>query len=249
MQVRTLLIGMALTLSGCQLPDYVQTMLPAQEESSSATTSLSIVSSGSGLEYGDAEPVSSMNIARPMSTPVIPVEERLLPDGTLEVGDPNAPVTITLITHHSCSYCATMTEEELPRVIQDFVAHGTAKVHIQLLQLKKYPQSMTQEKFFYCAAKQGKGMIAHHELLKTNVTASKADAAFAKKVGITTKDFQNCIAADETNAVLQAMQQNLEAQKVTVVPILVINGTTMTGLPDYGDLKGAIEDALRKANY
>lgn len=214
------------------------------KSSGTQSSSISAASdSGSILEYGDTEGVdsskgSSSSLADDRTT------ERLLPNGALELGMANAPLTLTLFTHHACGYCHTFEQEELPRLLGDFVEKGTLKLDIVPLELRKYPQSAMQEKVFICSAAQGKGLDAHRLLFTASVTAPKAETTLAKALKLDAKTFSACLKSPDTEALIKAEQDEAASLNITLVPTFVLDGKTMVGLRSYADLRGSIEEAM-----
>lgn len=241
---KLMIVGMAVSLTACEplLPPMIQngtTTSAVQHSVSSETASGSLTDAE--LEYGDGE-------AAPVSpAPVLPEEvltERLLPSGALELGNPNAPVTLSVFTHHSCEYCRTFTDKELPRLITDFVNKGQLKIEIMPLNLKKYPISALQEKMFICSGKIGRGLDTHRTLFWMNLTGKTPEATMAKELKVDAKAYAACVASAETEAMRAALQDVLQKAEITLVPTLMLQGELYVGLMNYADLRGKIEAVL-----
>ncbi len=213
------LILSLLLLSGCVIERTEKPAEPATSTGSSAIPA----------EGDDLDPVTALPL-----TGTGGLAEALLPTGFLSLGNADAPVTILLWTHPSCRYCREFLEKQLPRMAEDFLLHGTVRLQIGLLPLRKYPQSQTQAVSLLCAAAQGKGI----PMLKALFEGNTEDIAVEKT------SFSECQASARTQE-LQTLQASLaRALDVTLVPTFFINGKKQTGLPDYPDLRGAIQEAL-----
>lgn len=214
---------------------------------SAATASTASATNGSrdDLEYGDSDaPVSS--------APLVPVihktdlSERWTTDGLLEIGSANAPLTLTLITHQSCSYCREFADEQLDHLLEDQVIAGKIALRIGLLNIKKYPQSTAQEKAFVCSALFGKGLLGHKTLFRMRPEDKKGIAAFAKEIGVDAKKFAACIDAKDTALAVATMEQFSKDRAVTLVPTFLLGEEKMEGLMDYAELTAAVNKALTK---
>ena len=236
-------LGVALLLAACAMPTIPT---PAPENSSSpASSSTSSEDAGTGttLEYGDSEAADTSSSSSVMETFA---SERLLANGILELGNADAKLTVTLFTHHSCGYCRMFMEEELPRLLSDFVEKGIVKLQIIPLELKKYTQSVVQEKYFVCSAMQSKGLEAHRALFSANVMDKKAEVTIGKLRKLEAKALTICLKDVQTEAILKAQQELATSQNITLVPTFIIQGKTLVGLRGYADLRGEIEAALAK---
>lgn len=236
-----LAVGFALVLAGCTKSLIVRgpntPAAPVQQATESSKQN-----EPQALEYGDSEAASTTGSLLGNEH----VGERILPTGIVEIGDPAAPVTVLLFTHHSCNYCHTFTDERLPGLLRDFVDRGKVRVQIAQLNISKYPQSATQAKALVCAAAQGKGIVMHKELFNQLGWDDKAMMALAKKIGLKENLFMDCLKAPGTASSVQLQQSLARSLGVTLVPTYFVDGQKYVGLPQYPDLRGRIEEALSK---
>lgn len=160
--------------------------------------------------------------------------EALLPTGFLSIGNADAPVTLLLWTHPSCRYCQEFLDRQLPRLTEDFLRPGTVRLQIGFLPLRKYPQSQTQAASFLCAAAQGKGFPTLLGLFEGST----------EEMSVAKVSFNECMTSPRTQELLTLHASLARALDVTLVPTFFLNGEKMTGLSDYPDLRGAIQEAL-----
>lgn len=236
-------LGLALLLTACTEPNTPTPGIQTASSAASSAISSDASSAETVLEYGDSEAAGASSAA---SVHEIFASERFLSNGVLELGNTDAKITVTLFTHHSCSYCRTFMEEELPRLITDFVEKGNVKLQIVPLELRKYPQSTMQEKYFVCGAMQSKGLELHQLLFTANVMDKKAEATIGKLLKLDAKALTACLKDPQTEAIIKAQQEIATSQNITLVPTFIINGKTLVGLRGYADLRGEIETTLAK---
>jgi len=167
--------------------------------------------------------------------------ERLLANGILEIGKVGSGLTLRIFAEHHAAYSKDFAEEQLPRLLSEFVANDQLKIQIVILPLQKYAGSVESAKALYCAAKQEKG-LAMHELLFTKPDALKENAETLK---LDVPAFETCLRSDEVTAKVQ-MQKDLATQsETTLIPTFFLDDQKFVGLPYYADLQGRIEAALR----
>jgi protein-disulfide isomerase len=190
---------------------------------------------GSGMQASSAAAASTASGS-------VAVTERLLSGGVLEIGDANAPVSLTLFINYASSYSQQFDQNLLPQLIRDFVSTGKLRVGIVPLDLKEYPDSATSAALLLCAAKQGKGR-AMNDLLFGNATASVLQKEIGD-IGLDLGALQTCLKSDALQTMLAQEAQTANAYSITLVPSYLLNSRVYTGLPEYGDLTGQINDAL-----
>jgi protein-disulfide isomerase len=174
---------------------------------------------------------------------MLAIPERLLAGGLLEIGREDAPVSLLLLTNHSCDYCRRFHREQLPRLIAEFVADGQARVTLVPFQLKKYADSAEHARLSLCAARQGRGRQMHDALFAG--AGARADAA---AYGLDADMLERCMDDPTAAAEIESQRSWARALGVDLIPTFVIDGQRLTGLPDYADLRGRLEAALRDAS-
>lgn len=167
--------------------------------------------------------------------------ERLLPNGILEIGKTGSGLTLLLFTEHHSPYPRDFAEEQLPRLLSEFVTTDNLKIQIAILTLQKYPGSTESAKALYCAARQGKGLRMHY-LLFAKPDTYNANAA---ELELDVPTFETCMRSDDATAKIAAQQQLAAETETTLIPTFFLDGEKFVGLPYYADLRARIEKTLR----
>lgn len=214
--MRRFLVITALFLTGCIPPQGNN-----QQASSSASGAASSVATGTGTEI-------------PFDAP--------LPD-TLELGDTEADVRMTIFTNHACAYCKDFQRSIMPRLMDEFVRDGSVHVTVVPFALNKYPSSDRAALLQVCAVQQGKG-LEMNDVLFTHTIDSPAFRTQLTTFGIDEAALQACTASAEARSAVDAQKALAQSHNVTVVPTYVIDDTIFTGLPEYADLRGQIREAM-----
>ncbi|MDD4627860.1 MAG: thioredoxin domain-containing protein [Candidatus Peribacteraceae bacterium] len=239
---RLLLPFFALILASCTLP--VRTPPAEQAESSSSSLSVSSVSSARIEEVegtGERAPTTEE------LTETGSLAERLLPSGVLEVGEAAAPVTLLIFTEHNCSYCRQFLTELFPRLRSEYVDKGILKIQIAMLTLKKYAASSDAAHGLICASAQGKGFQMHRILFQNPNKSPDAIRSYAQEMALDQKTFDACLKSGATAELVSGQEGWAGSLNVSVVPAFFLNGEKFIGLPYYPDLRGRIEEAIKKA--
>ncbi|MFA7681978.1 MAG: thioredoxin domain-containing protein [Candidatus Peribacteraceae bacterium] len=170
------------------------------------------------------------------------IAERLLPNGILDIGDPDAPVTMLLFTEHHARYTRPFENDHFPQLLEEFIVPGTLRLQIAILPLKKFPNSQTAATGLLCAAMQNKGLPMHHTLSQRLEEERLAPEIYAEELGLDMKMFNECMTNEETARMLEQQKAWAGSLDVTLVPTFFLNGERHVGLPNYADLRGMIEE-------
>jgi len=171
--------------------------------------------------------------------------ERLLSSGTIDIGNPDAPLTLLVFTEHHCNYCKEFNSEHLLRLIADFVQSGKLRVQIAYFPLQKYPQSINAAKAVLCAATQQKGLALNNILFERVYKGPGSAKNYAKELEMDTTLFAACMEDAETVATVTRQKEWAQSLGVEYVPTFFLNGEKFVGLPYYADLRGRIELEIR----
>lgn len=175
---------------------------------------------------------------------IIPSNEQLLPSGALEMGNPNAPVTLLLFTNHACAYCRAFHDDLIPRLLRDSETKDMVKVQIMAFALQKYNQSNAAATHLICAGLQGKGTAMHSLLFRSSV-GSVAFTTGMNELGLDMAVMNECLQGEGVQGVIAAQQSFAQSLDVTLIPSYFINGTKYVGLPEYADLRGQVLTARK----
>ena len=231
-----------LLVSGCiEHSDGAETTTPSL---SSSAESAAPHSAEAPLEAGDV--AASIATVAP-DTASGALQERTGTNQGLETGQENAPVALTVYTNHSCRYCAEFTRNHLERLLTDFVAPGLLKIEIIPFPLQKYPSSDLEAKTLLCATEQGRGLAMHRALFSLNPRTEAAILTMAKEQALDAKALAGCLKSDRLQEKLNVQKAQAVLHGVSFVPAFSIDGQTKTGLPDYPDLRGWIQEELEQA--
>lgn len=99
-------------------------------------------------------------------------------DGSLTVGDPDAPALVVEFMDFSCSHCANFSHS-IDRLVQDYVMTGEARLTLTVLTFVGGPYSETAGVAQYCAAEMGFGWDMHG-LLFSEYEAKGAQTAYTR---------------------------------------------------------------------
>lgn len=222
-------IAIALLLAACVPPD--QQNLSQSSAGSSATSS-----HGPMTEGDDVMPITG--------TGSYQANERLLASGMIEIGNANAPVSLVLLTNYSCAYCKEFQDVLVPRLITDFIRTDKIRISIVPFNLQKYTESEQSAGMVICAAQLGKGWPMHQLLFREKMnTKAFSDTLITLELDRT--QLNTCAASDNIRATVAAQQAVSRSFGVNVVPSYFINGRMYEGMPEYADLRGQIEEAMK----
>lgn len=170
------------------------------------------------------------------------------------LGEPTAPVLIELYEDFQCPACTVFTRTTEPRLLQDFVATGIARLAFRQFPFIG-PESLRAAEASLCADAQGR-FWDYHDLLFANQAGENQGAfsdrrlsAFAESLGLDMEAFESCFNdstyRDEVFAEFQAGRE----LGVNSTPTVVVNGRIVEGaaanlVPSYELIAAAIEAAL-----
>lgn len=216
----------ALLLSACAFPAQPQNM----DSSSSAT-----VSSRGRTTEGDDTPITG--------TGSYQANERLLPSGMVEIGNANAPISLVVVTNYGCAYCKEFQSTLINHVITDYVRSDKVRISILPFALQKYTDSEKTAGTLLCAGQLSKGWPMHQVLFAEKMN-SKPYNDMLTILQMDRAQLEACAASDNIRATIAAQQSVAKSLGVSVVPSYFINGQRFTGLPEYADLRGQIEEVM-----
>lgn len=168
---------------------------------------------------------------------IIPVTERYLSGGILEIGSTDAPVILRAFINTSSEYSKRFHTEIVPRLKKDFVETGTVRLQMVPMHLQKYPASDDAAMLLHCASQSGSGS-AMLDLLFTTVTLTTKTAP----------QYATCVKDPVMRQSLDLDRAYAQEMGVTLVPTLLINGQKIIGLPEYADLRGMLRTAALPEN-
>lgn len=229
MRIHSLIFGLALlTLAACTT---------AAQQANIGTT---------GAEYKEttsekSSSISSLNSAS--SASAYNVTERIQSGGILQIGSADAPVSMLLFINHGSEYSQQFMHTLLPRIMEDFVSKETLQIGIIPVEFQKYPQSQMSAAMLLCGAMQEKGR-AMNDLLFSQVNQATIQKQIGA-MGLELQRMQDCMKSEKLKSLLIDQSNLAQSFNITLVPSYTLNGAVFTGLPEYADLRGQIEEELQ----
>ncbi len=160
------------------------------------------------------------------------------------LGDPNAPLTITVHEDFQCPHCLNYTATVEPTVIADYVVSGKVRIvfrHFPILGVESVAAAVAAD----CAAQQDRFWEMHYQLFliearagqltneKTNIGrfSDNALAGIAETVGLDPAEFAACYADDATLETVAGDADAARSVGITGTPGVLFNGTPIGGNP------------------
>lgn len=159
----------------------------------------------------------------------------------LALGNEKAPVTIEEYTNFLCPACGDFALDTLPKIEQDYIKTGKARMIFYILS----PLEINQASF--CAEKSGK-FIEYHDYLfghQEEISSEQNIFDFASAVGIGMEDFNACYNSEQAVTVAQAWHQEAQKRGVEATPTFFINGEKLVGALSYEEFAKIIDSKLK----
>ncbi|MBN1669074.1 MAG: DsbA family protein [Anaerolineales bacterium] len=172
------------------------------------------------------------------------------------MGDPNAPVTMVIISDFGCSHCANFAEGSGNRIAEEYVSTGQVYlVYRSSGDLLPNSSTAVAAEAAYCAADQGK-FWEYHDLLFANqiklfstMGRDNSDTfnAFAEYLQMDLDQFERCM--DEGKYKDQIVQDRNDALEAGInsTPSFLINGQLVVGNVPYSEFQRILEAELAAA--
>jgi protein-disulfide isomerase len=176
-----------------------------------------------------------------------PIPAGVATDGRL-LGDPAAPVTIIEYGDYQCPFCGVFAREEMPRLIDEFVATGQASFAYHDLAFLGQ-ESVDAAEAAACADDQG-AFWPMHKTIFANQAGENRGAftpdrlrAMASGLGLDMAAHDACLAQDIHLEAVAAMADEARALGITSTPTFVVNGEVVPNA-GYDNLRATINAAL-----
>jgi len=197
------------------------------------------------LIYPNFTPVGTINMPTPETYP-------LAKDNTM--GDPNAPVKLTIYADFQCPACGNWSRDYEPGIVAKYVA--TNKVYFVYTPFSFIDdngpgtESKDAAAAAFCAMDQGK-FWQYHDMLYANQTSENSGdftgkrlAAFAQKLGLNMSQFNTCFDSGKYKNLV--LQDKVEATTLGVnsTPSFAIDGKLVTIQSSYDELDTALDAAI-----
>ena len=186
-----------------------------------------------------------------------------IPSNSTTLGQANAPVTIDLYGDFRCSACFNFTADQEPKLEQNYVSTGKAKLvwhDLITIDTQGVTESRDAANAALCATDQGKFWTLH-DWLFANQSADESPGAFTqdrlltigKNAGLDTAKYDPCVQQGSHLSAIQAEQTSKPAG-ITGTPAIFVNGKEIQGpvnpntgqptVPDYPTIAAAIDGVL-----
>ncbi|MCB9137148.1 MAG: DsbA family protein [Caldilineaceae bacterium] len=164
------------------------------------------------------------------------------------MGDPNAPVTIQAWEDFICPACQQWTAQVEPRVIEELVKTGKARLEFRQFPLQMHaPGAAMSAMASECAADQG-GFWPYHDRLFVEASSRGQAAAtlerlveYAKDQGLDDGEFLTCMNSQRYWDQVNASASEAVSTGLTSTPSIVVGGQLMADPFDFNAIVQAVE--------
>lgn len=165
----------------------------------------------------------------------------------IEIGDPDAPVTIYEFADFQCPACGQFAGLYAPLIKQRLVETGLVRyVHYDFPLVQIHPHAFLAARGGRCANEQG-GFWPYHDLVyarqmrwtaMTNPTEFFVD--IAEEVGLDEGDFEECLRSDRFAEEVTRSLRLGEAMGVAGTPTLFVNMRRLPQIPSFEELEAMV---------
>ena len=215
----------------------------------------------------DAEQESQDDMATDLSEePMESMSEAGFLNRDMVMGDPNAPVEIIEYASLTCNHCATFHNNVLPRLKEEYIDTGKAKLVMRSFILNPIDMSattisrcMTEKRYapfmnmlfsrqmewydvgkYQELAANNEPQVANQLFVDSTLEEVKK---YARHAGLNKAKIDACLANEEIGAYLFEVQQYaVEQYKVNATPTIIVNGNKAGN--DFNSISKAIEAEL-----
>lgn len=218
-----------------------------------------------GLDVQNASGVQAPSTATPDASPVASPAVETPVTGYI-IGDPDAPITLTMYLDYQCPHCRAYHTEIEPQLVEDFVRTGLVKLEIvdfPVIGLKMRDdytddtkESMQAAEAAMCAAEQDAFIPYRETLYSGELTPNSGTLnddylkSVAADLGLDQSAFDTCLDSGRYEERILAGFLDGVAANAEGTPSFRINGGDAFFLDNtgYDGLKMKLQDALDAAN-
>lgn len=164
------------------------------------------------------------------------------------LGDPNAPVTVEAWEDFLCPSCGQWTSTVEPRIIEDYIKTGQAKLVFQYFPLSMHgPGATLGAMAAECAADQGAFWPYHGLLFQVANTQGAAGFTLERLIeladtaNLNGREFTQCLTSQKYREKIQASVNQAIALELSGTPSIIIDGQLLTSSFDYEAISALIE--------
>lgn len=174
-------------------------------------------------------------------------------DGYRVIGPAEAPVEMTVYSDFECPYCRNFALAALPAIIAEFADRGLLRIRFAYFPLAAiHPNAVSAAKAAHCAGQDGR-FWAYHDYIFVRQPEWAGERApdslwvgYAENLGLARAQFAACLAAEESDAVIEADLRQALLAGATGTPTVVLDGESISGLTSYEELRRTILAALAR---
>jgi len=164
------------------------------------------------------------------------------------LGGTDAPLNIVEYSDFLCPFCATVAQEIVPQIEEEYIATGKVKLVFKPLGVHGEEAELAAEAA-QCAAEQN-GFWEYHDLLFLNnervVFNSENLERFAQELSLDTEEFDACFDGGRYTDKVAADDAEARQRGVNAVPTFFVGQTKLEGAKSYAEFKKAIDDELAR---
>jgi protein-disulfide isomerase len=161
---------------------------------------------------------------------------------------------MTVYSDFECPYCRNFALAALPAVVAEFADRGLLRIRFAYFPLAAiHPNAISAAKAAHCAGQAGRFWPYHDYIFVRQpewAGEKAADSlwiAYAENLGLPRAQFATCLAAEESDAVIEADLRQALLAGATGTPTVVLDGESISGLTSYEELRRTILAALARA--
>ncbi|MBU0530461.1 MAG: DsbA family protein [Candidatus Aenigmatarchaeota archaeon] len=208
-----------------------------------------ILSNMDGMEAGNNVKVANPTPTQPQPAPTQPTAPSVvgdLTDNDPMKGDANAPITIVEFSDFQCPFCSRFYTDAYPRIIQEYVDTGKAKIVYRDFPLTSlHPQAQPAAEASECANEQGMFWEFHDKIFENQGSMSpEAYKQWAADIGLNTEQFNSCFDSGKYRSEVQKDLADGQAAGVSGTPTFFINGQKLVGAQPFEAFKAVIDNSL-----
>jgi len=169
--------------------------------------------------------------------------------GDMTEGQASAPVTIIEYASMTCNHCAAFYFNEWPRLKEEYVDPGKARLIFREFPLDGIALSASM--LARCAGKDkyfevvDKIFTTQNDFFRQNSNPINVVRRVARSMGFSNDQFDQCIANEDIrNAILARYQEAQAKYNINGTPAFVLNGQRFEGAPTYETMAAAIDAIL-----
>jgi protein-disulfide isomerase len=190
-----------------------------------------------------------------------PVDLMLSVVGSPAKGEANAKVTLVEFTDYQCPFCSRHYRQTWPKLEQEYVKTGKAKLVLRDLPLEQiHPLAFKAAEASHCAGDQGKYWEMHDRLFANQNTLARGDlTAHAQALALDVDAFDKCVDSGKGAARIRKDVADSEKIGARSTPVFFLGLTdpnsaqlkairVIRGAHPYSVFKEAIDGLLASAN-